>query len=219
MAAGERPMLCVANLSRLAQQVELDLRQFGGATPVEVFGQNRFAPIGERPYSLTLAPYGFFWFSLQADTATPGGSTDGPAHLSGSWPDVLRRRARLGRAIARWIPDRRWFVGKGAVVRDVTVDDIVDLGDDVALAIVRTSFTEGDDHLYSVPLLHTTAGHAEELEDRRPGSVIATARRRRHRRCHDAARRGRPWSPARRSAGAAGAAAPRRPRATRDALA
>ena len=174
MRADERPMLCVANLSRLAQQVELDLRQFGGATPVEVFGQNRFSPIGERPYSLTLAPYGFFWFSLQADTAAAGGSTDGPAHLSGSWPDVLRRRARLGRAITRWIPDRRWFVGKGAVVRDVTVDDIVDLGDGVALAIVRTSFTEGDDHLYNVPLLHTTAGHAEELEDRRPGSVIAT---------------------------------------------
>ena len=40
---GEPPMLCVANLSRLAQHVELDLREFQGATPVEVFGYNKFA--------------------------------------------------------------------------------------------------------------------------------------------------------------------------------
>jgi len=63
--AGQAPMLCVANLSRLAQHVELDLTDHMGATPVEVFGQNRFAPVGELPYQLTLAPYGFFWFSLE----------------------------------------------------------------------------------------------------------------------------------------------------------
>ena len=55
--------------------------------------------------------------------------------LGGSWPDVLRRRVSLGRAIGRWLPGRRWFVGKGAVVRDVSVDDVVDLSDTVALAV------------------------------------------------------------------------------------
>ncbi|MEZ5258164.1 MAG: alpha-amylase family glycosyl hydrolase [Ilumatobacteraceae bacterium] len=43
----EAPMLCVANLSRLAQHVELDLREFMGATPVEVFGRTRFAGRGD----------------------------------------------------------------------------------------------------------------------------------------------------------------------------
>ena len=94
-------------------------------------------------------------------------------HLAGAWPDVLRRRAALGRAIRRWLPGRRWFVGKGAVLRDLTVEDVIELSGSVAFAVVRTSFTEGDDHLYSVPLLHATAGRAEELEHRRPGSVIA----------------------------------------------
>ena len=140
--------------------------------PVEVFGQNRFAPIGEAPYTLTLAPYGFFWFALEAESTAAAGA-DGPSQLAGSWPDVLRRRAALGRAIGRWLPGRRWFVGKGAVLRDLAVEDVVELSGSVALAVVRTSFTEGDDHLYSVPMLHTTAGHAEELEQRRPGSVIA----------------------------------------------
>jgi maltose alpha-D-glucosyltransferase/alpha-amylase len=168
----EQPLLCVANLSRLAQHVELDLRRFGGAVPVEVFGQNRFATIGEAPYTLTLAPYGFFWFAVEAESALAG-APDGAPQLAGSWPDILRRRAALGRAVRRWLPERRWFVGKGAVLRELAIEDVVELSDSVAFAVVRTSFTDGDDHLYSVPMLHTTAGHAEELEQRRPGSVIA----------------------------------------------
>ena len=59
------------------------------------------------------------------------------------------------------------------MLRDSVVEDVIELADTVALAIVRASFTEGDDHLYAVPLLHTTPGQAEELEQRRPGSLIA----------------------------------------------
>ena len=171
---GEQPMLCVANLSRLAQHVELDLRRFGGATPVEVFGYNRFGVIGDRPYPLTLAPHGFFWFAIDAGEPTPDAPVDtAPQHVAGTWADALRRRATLGRVLGRWIPARRWFVGKGAVLRDCVVEDVVELADTVALAIVRASFTEGDDHLYAVPLLHATPGQGEELEQRRPGSLIA----------------------------------------------
>ncbi len=175
---GEQPMLCVANLSRLAQQVELDLRRFAGATPVEVFGQNRFGLIGEHAYSLTLAPYGFFWFAIDAGRTTSNAVPEGPVRLSGTWVDALRRRASLGRIIGRWLPARRWFVGKGAVVRDVVVEDFVELtsadaAPAVVMVVVRTTFTEGDDHVYAVPLLHTTPGQAEELEHRRPGSLIA----------------------------------------------
>ena len=174
MAAGERPLLCVANLSRLAQQVELDLRHFTGAAPVEVFGQNRFGPIGDRPYSLTLAPYGFFWFALESgQPADGGGEPDGPVRLPGAWSDVLRRRASLGRTIGRWLPGRRWFAGKGATVREVTVDDVVALDEDVALVIVRASFTEGDDQRYAVPLLHTSEARATEIDQVRPGALVA----------------------------------------------
>ena len=63
---GEESLLCVANLSRLAQHVELDLRDFVHHVPVEAFGQTTFTTITESPYHLTLAPYGFFWFSLRA---------------------------------------------------------------------------------------------------------------------------------------------------------
>jgi maltose alpha-D-glucosyltransferase/alpha-amylase len=57
-------MLCVHNMSRSAQAVELDLRQWEGHYPVELFGRSRFPRIGELPYLLTMAPRGFFWFQL-----------------------------------------------------------------------------------------------------------------------------------------------------------
>jgi maltose alpha-D-glucosyltransferase/alpha-amylase len=154
---GEPPMLCVANLSRLAQHVELDLREFQGATPVEVFGQNRFAPVRDHDYQVTLAPYGFFWFSLLG-TADGRTAVDLPT-LPGSMPEVLRRKAGLGRALERWLPHRRWFAGKGATIRQVSVDDavVLDSDDNIALLIVTVSFTEGDDQRYTVPVLRVSA--------------------------------------------------------------
>ena len=61
-------ILCVVNLSRFAQYVELDLRAFDGMVPVEMIGHVRFPPIGELPYLLTFAPHGFYWFLLTDGT-------------------------------------------------------------------------------------------------------------------------------------------------------
>ncbi|HEU0335026.1 MAG TPA: maltose alpha-D-glucosyltransferase [Gaiellaceae bacterium] len=57
-------VLCVHNLARTAQAVELDLSRYEGRVPVEMFGRTPFPPIGELPYLLTLGPRGFFWFQL-----------------------------------------------------------------------------------------------------------------------------------------------------------
>jgi maltose alpha-D-glucosyltransferase/alpha-amylase len=58
-------ILCVHNMARSAQAVELDLSAYEGRYPVELYGGSRFPRIGELPYLLTLAPRGFFWFSLE----------------------------------------------------------------------------------------------------------------------------------------------------------
>ena len=57
-------VLCVNNLSRFAQPVELDLRKYAGMTPVEMLGRVHFPNIGELPYLLTMGPHGFYWFTL-----------------------------------------------------------------------------------------------------------------------------------------------------------
>src|SRR3712207_3540926 len=61
---GDDVVLCVNNLSRFPQPVELDLRRFEGYTPVELTGRVEFPQIGVLPYMLTLAGHGFYWFEL-----------------------------------------------------------------------------------------------------------------------------------------------------------
>jgi len=58
-------VLCVANLARTAQPVQLDLAALDGLVPVEMFGYTEFPVIGRQPYFLTFGPYGFYWFELQ----------------------------------------------------------------------------------------------------------------------------------------------------------
>jgi maltose alpha-D-glucosyltransferase/alpha-amylase len=57
-------VLCVHSLARSAQAVELDLSEYLGRYPVELFGRSRFPRIGELPYLLTLPSRGFYWFEL-----------------------------------------------------------------------------------------------------------------------------------------------------------
>lgn len=61
---GEDVVLCVNNLSRFPQPVELDLSAHRGCTPVELTGGVRFPSIGELSYLLTLPGHGFYWFQL-----------------------------------------------------------------------------------------------------------------------------------------------------------
>ena len=64
----EDVILCVHNVARSAQPVQLDLSEYAGMVPEEMFGRTSFPPIGELPYLLTLAPRGFFWFRLRQAT-------------------------------------------------------------------------------------------------------------------------------------------------------
>ena len=62
-------ILCVANLSRSAQAAEIDLSAWRGHVPMEMLGRSRFPRIGEAPFVVTLAPYGFLWFMLYEEVA------------------------------------------------------------------------------------------------------------------------------------------------------
>jgi maltose alpha-D-glucosyltransferase/alpha-amylase len=61
---GRDVVVCVNNLSRFPQPVELDLSRYRGWVPVELTGRVAFPPVGELPYLLTLPGHGFYWFQL-----------------------------------------------------------------------------------------------------------------------------------------------------------
>jgi maltose alpha-D-glucosyltransferase/alpha-amylase len=58
------PVLCVHNLSRLAQPAELHVEHWAGRQPIELLGRVAFPLIGTGPYPATLAPYGSQCFEL-----------------------------------------------------------------------------------------------------------------------------------------------------------
>jgi maltose alpha-D-glucosyltransferase/alpha-amylase len=164
------PVLVVANLSRLAQQVELDLTRFVNHTPVEMFGRTRFATVQDLPYSLTLAPHGFFWLELEVPEHLDGATI---ATLSGTWPDVQRGRV-LNRALRTWLPKQRWFAAKDASISELHIDDVIDLPDrDVAVVIVRASLGSDDDQRYLVPVARVGDERLGTIHRLRPDAVIA----------------------------------------------
>ncbi len=70
VGTGPDTVLCVCNLSKLAQPAELPLQKWEGMVPIELLGRVPFPRIGELPYFITLAPYSFYWFEL---VDPPGG--------------------------------------------------------------------------------------------------------------------------------------------------
>ncbi|HUG63364.1 MAG TPA: maltose alpha-D-glucosyltransferase, partial [Methylomirabilota bacterium] len=129
-------ILCVFNLSRTPQAVELDLAEFEGRVPVEMTGRSPFPPIGQLTYLLTLPPYGFYWFELLADTASPSWHSDPPTMLPEFTTLVLRRglheiaepqhAGALGRdVLSAYLPMRRWFGAKNEKLLRARVSSIV----------------------------------------------------------------------------------------------
>jgi maltose alpha-D-glucosyltransferase / alpha-amylase len=57
-------VLCVNNLSRFPQPLELSLANWAGYTPTELTGRVPFPRIGHLPYLLTLPGHAFYWLQL-----------------------------------------------------------------------------------------------------------------------------------------------------------
>jgi maltose alpha-D-glucosyltransferase/alpha-amylase len=172
----DETILVVANLSRLVQAFELDLSQYKGMVPVELSGGTRFPVVGERPYFLNLAPFSFYWFLLQRETAAETTTQDAPLIAAHSWAEVLsaRNRDALDRALAGYLPTRRWFSGKARVISAVRVHDAVVVAGEIRLLLLETEFTDGEPQLYVVPL--SIANVRREQDQSRKLPVVARLR-------------------------------------------
>src|SRR5271154_4088496 len=110
-------VLCIANLSRFAQPVDLDLSELEGMVPVEMLGYVEFPPIGRQPYRLTLGAYGFLWLELhRAPERTEGQGPEGTALAVGAgWATLFEGAARhrfVSTVLPEYLPKQRWFGGK-----------------------------------------------------------------------------------------------------------
>jgi maltose alpha-D-glucosyltransferase/alpha-amylase len=148
----DEAVLCVANLARSAQPVELDLRRFKGRVPVELLGRTSFPPIGDLPYLLTLPAHAFYWFRLASDAEAPSWHTQMIVSdevpimvLFDGWvsffsdrvvPWRIRMAEQLRKrleeeVLPRYIQAQRWYASKAEPVREVRLQDsaIWEVGD------------------------------------------------------------------------------------------
>jgi maltose alpha-D-glucosyltransferase/alpha-amylase len=187
-------ILCVANLSRTVQPVELDLSPFRGMVPVEMLGQTEFPRIGDQPYFLSLGAYAFNWFNLkQAGPAvtertssdTSGAVPEVPALFVGTvWDTLLDGTVRTlieRDLLAPFLHRQPWFQGprpRATRFRDWAVvkrgpepvfaaiveADIEDAGDEGGPIAVRQ---------YFLPLSLSAADTAKSVQERYPSAILA----------------------------------------------
>ncbi len=176
-------VLCVANLSRFAQPVQLEISELEGLVPVEMIGYVEFPTIGRQPYPLTLAPYGFLWLELQGTRHATGPKVEktrevelAVANASG-WQAILSDAAVKHleqRLLPEYLPKQRWFGGKA---RQIVSTAVIDWGtfdhDSSALVFLEVSYENGEPDTYLVPLGMSFGSAASEIQEKFPGSILS----------------------------------------------
>jgi maltose alpha-D-glucosyltransferase/alpha-amylase len=181
-------ILCIANLSRFLQAVELDLSQWKGLVPVELFSSNEMPAIGDAPYFLTLGPHAFYWFAMQP-RAAPSIQSDGAqaaaalpeVRTAGGWESALvgAAKEKLENVLLGYIPQRRWFGGKARRIKSATVTDVISVPGAEGysyLTSVVVAYQDGDPDTYMLPIAYANAAEAPHIIERWPHTAIAWVR-------------------------------------------
>jgi maltose alpha-D-glucosyltransferase/alpha-amylase len=156
-------ILCVANVSRAPQAVELELSEFNGRVPIEMSGGSLFPPIGQLHYLLTLPTYGFYWFILATESEAPSWHSPAPEPMPDYITVVLRNRLDEGLELAAptlereslppYLQKRRWFGAKDQALQSAKIANIapLDREHDVLLAEIEVK-TDGGTGRWQLPL-------------------------------------------------------------------
>ncbi len=186
---GDETILCVANLSRSVQPVEIDLSRFKGMIPIELLGLTEFPRIGDLPYFLTIGPYAFYWFRLQpASSAASRVATDptmeivqAPGLLVGAaWETLLEGNVRTLIERERLLPflqRQRWFGGKARKTRNARFIDwgVLRRGPQpIFLTLIEVEYDDGPRDQYFLPLTVCASADAKGVEERAPHGILAT---------------------------------------------
>ena len=171
-------ILCVMNLSRFAQPVDLDMPELAGMVPVEMLGYVEFPPITRQPYRLTLGPYGFLWLELHGSPEPVAEPVEMPVEVqmkaqpaegwAGLIPDLETK------VLPEYLPKQRWFGGKSRQIRKVRVNDWAEYAG-AALLICDVDYEIGPPDRYFAPLIVKDGSVQDALQEESFCRALLTA--------------------------------------------
>ncbi len=176
----EEQILVIINLSRYSQQAELDLSEFAGYTPTEVFSRNRFAPIGKNHYMFPLQFKNYFWFELTKPEEVESELILQDSQLSVSskeWNQMKESTiVSMEKILLNYVQKNRWFRGKAKKMSGIEIKHAFPMSTGVInsyLLIVVTKYVEGKDEDYIIPLSLVTGDAISDIKYKHPEAQVA----------------------------------------------
>jgi len=175
-------ILVVVNLSRYLQIVRLDLSEYAGFVPREIFSGNRFPTISESPYVLSIGFHHCYWFLLEKEQEVILAGEEGilpEVALRTSWEEILKGREKEGvesKILPAYVRRCRWFRAKARTISMTRIiEDILVLERDTRtyLLVFEVSYTEGSPEVYLLPISFATEEMANQIEKEFPQAAIA----------------------------------------------
>jgi maltose alpha-D-glucosyltransferase / alpha-amylase len=175
-------IVVIANLSRFAQSAELDLSQFAGCVPMEVFSRNLFRPIRKSRYVITLGPHAYYWFALQAPSETRRAlkrrgvpTINAPAQL-----EVLlgnSQQEQLERDILpAYLQTCRWFGSKARTFRNLRVIEQLAIPGEAQgaqLWFLEINYLDAPTEKYALPVKIASGDLARSVSQSSQHAIIA----------------------------------------------
>ena len=175
----EETLLIICNLSKYAQPAEIDLREYNGYIPIEVFSKNSFPLIKDEPYFFTLSAHSFQWFVLQKMRHQKDNVSALPTLQLNEWEDVLNGDARSlleNKILLSYLDKTTWFKGKGRKVDSINIQNVVAIPvvqTPVYFLLVDVNYENGLPETYHLAITAVYNDAIEKLSTNCPESVMA----------------------------------------------
>ncbi|HXS36841.1 MAG TPA: maltose alpha-D-glucosyltransferase [Flavipsychrobacter sp.] len=176
-------MLVVVNLSRYSLPAELDMSEYKGYQPIEVFSNNAFPVIkANTPYLITLSSYECQWFLLKKTghainhdhklyTLEVDNLKDIAEEASEDFTNVI---------LPDYLMKMRWFGGKARTIHSIRIIDhaLIPIEEnETVILLVEITYKSGLPEIYQLPVSFANEKNATIIKENHPQAVISNIKK------------------------------------------